>query len=172
MSSSKTSGKATVQKDFRNRSILVSREFRAPLPEVWRAHTDPVLLDQWWGPAPWRAETRTLDFRPGGYWLYAMVSPANEYHWARMDYLHINHHRDFALTDAFCDEQGVVNNALPVSQGTMTFTATPNGTRVDFNMIYATEAALRTIVEMGFEAGITACLDQLEALLARQGAGS
>lgn len=165
MSITTTPAKTLVQKDFSARSILVSRELGAALPDVWRAYTDPELLDQWWGPAPWRAETRKMDFRPGGYWLYAMVSPENERHWARMNYNHINHHRDFSLTDAFCDEHGEVNPDLPVSQGTMTFTATPNGTRVDFNMVYASEEALRAIVEMGFEEGITACLDQLEALL-------
>lgn len=154
-----------ILKDLDARSIVVSRELGAPLPDVWRAYTEPQLLDQWWGPAPWRAETKTMDFRPGGYWLYAMVSPGNERHWARMTYLTINHHRSFTIQDAFCDENGAVNVELPVSRGTMAFATTANGTRVEFTLVYPTEDALRQIVEMGFAEGITACLDQLEALL-------
>jgi len=35
-------------------------------------------------------------------------------------------------------------------------------------MTYATEADVQKIVEMGFEQGITICLDQLEQLLKKQ----
>jgi len=34
-----------------------------------------------------------------------------------------------------------------------------------FKMIYPTETDLEKIVEMGFEQGISICLDQLESLL-------
>jgi uncharacterized protein YndB with AHSA1/START domain len=165
MSTNTKTNKTEIVKDLEAKSIVVSRELSAPLADVWRAYTEPELLDQWWGPAPWRAETKTMNFSPGGYWLYAMVSPENERHWARMNYLAIDHHRSFAMEDAFCDEKGIVSIELPVSTGQMIFTATANGTRVDFRMTYSTEDALRKIVEMGFAEGITACLDQLEALL-------
>ncbi len=161
--------KTEIRKDSNARSILVAREFNAPLADVWRAYTEPELLDQWWGPAPWRAETKRMDFSPGGYWLYAMVGPESQRHWARMSYIAISRHRSFTVADAFCDEDGTVNLELPVSQGQMTFAATASGTRVEFNLVYPTDEALRTIVEMGFAEGITACLDQLEALLKKQG---
>lgn len=157
--------KTTIQKDMKARSILISRELNAPLADVWRAYTEARLLDQWWGPSPWRAETKSIDFKPGGFWLYAMVSPENQRHWGRMDYISIRHHDHFVITDSFCDEAGTVNPELPVSHGRITFVATAAGTRVDFNMVYESEEALRKIVEMGFAEGITQCLDQLEALL-------
>jgi uncharacterized protein YndB with AHSA1/START domain len=165
MSTSAKANRTEIVKDFEAKFIVVSRELNAPLADVWRAYTEPALLDQWWGPAPWRAETKAMNFTPGGHWLYAMVGPENERHWARMNYLAIDRHRSFAMEDAFCDESGTLNNELPVSTGEMIFTATATGTRVDFKMTYATEEALRKIVEMGFAEGITVCLDQLEALL-------
>ena len=157
--------KTQVTKDFNARSITVAREFDAPPDLVWRAYTEPELLDQWWGPAPWRAETKTMNFSPGGHWLYAMVSPENHRHWARMNYLAIERHRRFALEDAFCDENGAVNLELPLSKGQMTFTSTESGTRVEFTMVYPTAEALQKNIEMGFAEGITLCLDQLETLL-------
>jgi uncharacterized protein YndB with AHSA1/START domain len=169
MNKTATPNKTEIHKDFGARSIVVARELNAPLPEVWRAYTEPKLLDQWWGPAPWRAETKTLDFRPGGHWLYAMVSPENQRHWGRMDYLAIDHHRRFEIADSFCDENGTVDPALPVSRGSMTFTPTAHGTRVEFKMVYATEQELQKIVEMGFAEGITICLDQLDGVLAKLG---
>jgi uncharacterized protein YndB with AHSA1/START domain len=57
----------TVNKE--EKTIHITREFAASLELVWRAWTTPELLDQWWGPQPWRAETKTMDFRQGGYWL-------------------------------------------------------------------------------------------------------
>ena len=172
MSKQATTRQTQILKDFAARSLLVSRELNAPLAEVWRAYTEPEMLDQWWGPAPWRAETKTMDFRPGGHWLYAMVSPENQRHWARMDYISISHHRNFVITDAFCDEDGQVNPALPISKGQVTFSASGSGTRVEFKMFYPTEEALRKIIEMGFAEGITTCLDQLDALLGTGGSGS
>lgn len=161
----KTKEKTRIIKDFKEKSVLVSREFNAPLKLVWRAFTESELLDQWWAPAPWRAETKSMDFKEGGFWLYAMVSPENEKHWGRMNYLVINHHKSFDLEDVFCDENGTENPELPGSKGKNIFTETSTGTRVEFKMIYASESDLQKIVEMGFEQGISTCFDQLEELL-------
>ena len=109
-----STNKTNITKDFKEKSVVLVREFEAPLADVWRAFTESKLLDQWWGPAPWRAETKSQDFRPGGFWLYAMVGPEDQRHWARMNYISINHHKSFEIEDAFCDEKGIVNAELPV----------------------------------------------------------
>ncbi|HRX11971.1 MAG TPA: SRPBCC domain-containing protein [Draconibacterium sp.] len=154
-----------VVKDLKDKSILVSREFNAPVALVWRAFTDSEILDKWWGPAPWRAETKFQDFSVGSYWLYAMVGPENQKHWARMNYLSIDTHKDFQLEDVFCDENGIVNPELPVSRGSNVFTATATGTRVEFKMYYSTEEQIQQIIDMGFEQGITICMEQLDRLI-------
>lgn len=159
-----SNNKTQVVKDLKEKSILVSREFNAPLAKVWRAYTESELLDQWWGPSPWRAETKFMNFTPGGFWLYAMVGPEDQRHWARMNYISISHHSNFEIEDSFCDENGTINTELPVSKGKNVFTQTENGTRVEFKMIYPTEADIQTIVEMGFEQGISICFDQLDEL--------
>ncbi len=160
--------KTSVTKDFTNKSILISREFNAPLSLVWRAYTEAELLMQWWAPLPWKAETKHMDFSAGGYWLYAMVGPENEKHWGSMNYISIDLHKSFTIEDAFCDADGNSNPELPVSRGSMNFTETANRTLVEFKMTYATEKDLQAIVEMGFEQGITLCLDQLNILLEKK----
>ena len=62
-------------------TITVKREFAAELSLVWDAYTKSEILDQWWAPKPWKARTKTMEFREGGYWHYAMVGPAGEEHW-------------------------------------------------------------------------------------------
>jgi len=165
MKSTDIKNKTHVTKDLKQKSIVVSRQFDAPVEQVWRAYTNQELLDKWWGPAPWRAETKKLNFTPGGYWLYAMVGPENERQWGRMNYFTIEEYESFEFEDAFCDENGKVNNELPVSRGEITFSKSGNGTRVDFKMIYPSESDLEKITEMGFEEGMSIGLDQLERLL-------
>ena len=72
--------------DKENNTITVSREFAAELPLVWDAYTKSEMLDQWWAPKPWKARTKSMDFREGGFWHYAMVGPNGEEHWAFINY--------------------------------------------------------------------------------------
>jgi uncharacterized protein YndB with AHSA1/START domain len=162
-----SNNKTQVVKDLKEKSILVSREFNAPVTDVWRAFTESDLLDQWWGPAPWRAETKTMNFAVGGFWLYAMIGPENEKHWGRMNYLAIDFLKSYTAEDCFCDEAGAVNPDLPTSKGKNVFTETNTGTKVEFKLIYSTEAHLQKIIEFGFEQGITICFDQLETVFER-----
>lgn len=151
--------------DLKSKTIHVSREFNAPVEKVWRAYTESALLDQWWGPAPWRAETKFMDFSVGGFWLYAMIGPEGEKHWGRMNYIAIDPHKSFQVEDVFCDEDGNTNTEFPTSSGINTFSPTPQGTLVEFNFMYPTEEALKTVIEMGMEGGIRACFEQLAVLL-------
>ncbi len=155
----------TVLKDFKEKTILVSREFKSTLSNVWRCYTEAELLDQWWGPSPWKAETKILKFEVGGFWLYAMVSPEGQKHWGIMNYKAIEPLKSFNLEDGFCDENGVLNKDLPISKGAMVFTTTTNGTLVEFKMSYSSEEQIKTLIEMGFEQGITLCLEQLAYIL-------
>jgi uncharacterized protein YndB with AHSA1/START domain len=160
-----TNTKTNIVKNLKEKSILVSRTFNAPVALIWRAYTESELLDQWWGPSPWRAETKSLDFKVGGSWLYAMVGPQGEKHWAIMEYTAIETLKKIGIIDAFSDETGVINNAFPKSVGSFLFTETNDGVLVEFKMNYPTEQDILTLVEMGFEQGITIGLDQLETLL-------
>ncbi|HEY1055278.1 MAG TPA: SRPBCC domain-containing protein, partial [Emticicia sp.] len=49
--------------DKENRTITIKREFDADLAMVWEAWTNPEILDKWYAPKPYRAETQTMDFR-------------------------------------------------------------------------------------------------------------
>ncbi|WP_245957549.1 SRPBCC family protein [Chitinophaga flava] len=90
-----------------NKTITIKREFAAERPLVWDAYTKSELLDQWWAPKPWKARTQSMDFREGGRWLYAMVGPAGEEHWAVADYQTIIKHQQFIGVDAFTDADGL-----------------------------------------------------------------
>lgn len=151
-----------------NKKVNVEREFAAPVKNVWAAWTQAELLDQWWAPKPWQARTKTLDFKEGGHWLYAMVGPEGEEHWARADYQSIAPMKKLSWTDAFCDENGKPNNAFPSSKWNNTFSETADGnTLVSIEITHETTEDLEKIIEMGFKEGFTAGLGNLDELLAK-----
>jgi uncharacterized protein YndB with AHSA1/START domain len=156
--------KIQVIKNLEEKTVTILRGFNAPIDLVWKAFTEKEILNQWWAPAPWKVETKILDFKMGGHWLYAMVGPEGEKHWARMNYTTIQQHEYFNFEDAFCDENGNINQKLPVATGKIAFYKTTNGVKVEFKTHYSTAEDVQKIIEMGFVQGITMTLDQLENL--------
>lgn len=150
----------TVNKE--NNTIHVEREFAAGLPLVWDAWTTPELLDQWWAPKPYRVETKTMDFRTGGHWFYAMISPENVAHWCRADYSLVEPHKAFAGLDAFCDEEGNINEDFPRSNWNVSFAETGEHTTVNITIGYQSLSDLEKIIELGFKEGFTMALGNLD----------
>lgn len=148
-----------------NNTITVKREFAAALPLVWDAYTKSEILDQWWAPKPWKARTKTMDFKEGGYWLYAMVGPEGQEHWSRADYKNIQFQKKFTGLDAFTDADGNLNNDLPQSKWEVTFTDKGQVTLVEFHISYADLAQLEETIQMGFKEGFTMAMEGLDELL-------
>ena len=148
-----------------NNTIYVRRDFNATLQRVWQAWTTAELLDQWWGPKPWRAETKTMDFREDGHWLYAMVGPDGEKHWGRADYISINKEESFSAKDSFCDENGTVNSELPQNLWEILFRETDGKVLINLTFTFDSLEDLETNIQMGFREGFTIGLNQLNELL-------
>ena len=153
------------QVDKEAKQIHVTRDFNAQRDLVWSAWTDHKILDQWWAPKPWKSETKRQDFREGGHWLYAMVGPGGEKHWARADYLSIKPKSSFSVMDAFCDEKGNVNKTLPRNKWDNTFISNGDTTTVKVKMQFDDLKDLEKIIEMGFREGFTAGLENLDQWL-------
>ncbi len=152
----------------KDNTVNVKREFMASIDLVWDAWTKPELLDQWWAPKPYQTKTKSMDFREGGTWLYAMISPENEYHWCKNDYLKIDTQKSYTGLDAFCDENGVTNIDMPRTQWTNTFSQAGNKTMVSIVAQYESIADLEKVIELGFKEGFTMALENLDQYLEAQ----
>ncbi len=160
------SQKQTVySEDLANRKMKVTRDFDAPAEKVWRAWTEAELLDQWWAPKPWKAVTTKMDFREGGTWLYYMQGPEGERHYCICEYNTIEKGKRFTGKDAFTDEEGKINKDLPQTDWDVTFHDKGDTTTVEVKLSFATEEAMKQIVEMGFKDGFAAAHENLDALL-------
>ena len=149
-----------------NKTINVKREFAAELPLVWNAYTQSDILDQWWAPEPWKARTKSMDFRDGGQWVYAMVGPNGEEHFALANYSNIQPQKKFTVKDAFSDAAGNINKELPQSQWDVTFTDKGPKTLVEIFISFEHLADLEKIVAMGFREGLLMAMENLDEMLA------
>ena len=59
--------------------VRITREFDAPVAEVFRAHVDPELVVQWLGPRRHEMHIDHYDCRTGGSYRYVHASDGDEY---------------------------------------------------------------------------------------------
>ncbi|KGE13422.1 SRPBCC family protein [Sphingobacterium deserti] len=135
------------------RSVHISRQYAAPLEQVWKAWTEASILDQWWAPEPWKCHTKHMDFREGGEWLYSMNGPDGEVAWSRCSYGEIELLSYFEGKDNFCDEHGQPNADMPSMHWRTEFSENEMGTRVENHLRAKSAEDLSQLVDMGFREG-------------------
>lgn len=152
--------------DKTNHTLTVRREFLAGRPLVWDCYTRSELLDQWFAPKPLTTKTKSMDFREGGHWHYAMVEPGGAEHWGWTEYKTIQPIDFFTSRDAFADAEGTINPNLPQAEWVVRFFDKGENALVETVVTYKSLADLEMVVRMGMEQGMKATLEKLDELLA------
>ncbi len=57
------------------RTMLIQRVIKAPVPVVWGAWMNAESLPKWWGPDGFSCRTSRIDLRAGGEWVFDMIGP-------------------------------------------------------------------------------------------------
>ena len=158
-----------VEMDFsvnkESKTISIKRKFNAELPLVWDAFTKPEILDQWWAPKPWKSRTKFMDFKEGGYRIYAMVGPAGEEHWSKTTFLSIQFQKRFSGLDSFSDSEGNVIKEMPTSKWDTRFSSVNNECVVDMILTFDDLTQLEGMIQMGFKEGLSMAMNGLDELL-------
>ncbi len=148
------------------KTVVVNREFDAPLSMVWDAFTKKEILDQWWAPKPYAARTKVMEFKVGGRRFYAMVSPEGNEMWAMHKYTSISPKTNFKMFNSFADKDE--NPVLPGSDWDLAFKEQDGTTRVTITIKNESLERMEQMIEMGFKEGFLMALQQLEALVRRK----
>lgn len=151
--------------DKESKVIHIEREFDANLELVWEAWTTAKLLDQWCAPNPYRTETKTLDFREGGFWHYAIVSPEGNKHWSRYDYKEIEFQKSIMELRVFSDENGTVNPDFPRTECSLIFSETGGKTHVQMTEKYGSPEMFEKMATDSHKKGFSSHLKNLDDLL-------
>lgn len=89
----------------KRQEFVLTRTFDAPRDLVWKVHSDPQHLEQWWGPKGMKLNVVKFDFRPGGTFLYSMSTPGGEMY-GKFYYRWIFAPMMMQFVVSFCDADG------------------------------------------------------------------
>ncbi len=149
-------------------TIHITREFAADLDLVWDAWTKAEILDQWMGPKPWRVQTKEMDFRVGGRWLYTMISPDNVVptRYSLAEFVEIQPKSSFTTKNSFSDENGnPLDTGFTFSMTTNSFKAGGEKTTVQIVKKMASLAELEQFVSTGYKEGMAMVMGNLDEYL-------
>lgn len=151
--------------DKEKNTLIIRREFKANRQLVWDCYTQSDLLNQWFEPKPFTTRTKSMDFREGGHWHYAMVDPKGMAYWGYTSYVRIKPIEYYSTWDVFSNEAGEVNRELPRGEWLVRFMDKGSNTLVESVITYPSLSDLETVINMGMEQGMTATLEKLDELL-------
>lgn len=146
--------------------LIAERTFTALRSKVWQYYTTAELLEKWWAPEPYKAITKSFDFKEGGHWHYIMQGPEGDAHYCINNYKTINPEESFTAFDGFANEDWSIKADMPSSDWEVTFVENEGMTDVKVILTCANLEGLNTLIEMGMKEGFNQGLNQLEVLLA------
>ena len=148
--------------------LVLERTLPVAPDKVWAAWTDPALLVQWFTPAPWKTVSADLDVRPGGRCITTMESPEGEQFPNAGCYLQVEPESLLVFTSAMVEgfRPVVAESGMPPFTGRIEIAPTADGgTHYRAIAMHADKASAGQHLDMGFQEGWGAAIDQLVALL-------
>ncbi len=155
-----------------DREVNVVRSFKAPRALVYRAFTEPPLVQRWMlGPPGWSMPVCDMDVRPGGKYLWRWRSDKNGQEFGfHGTYREVQPASRLVHTEAY-DPGTVVADSYPENEALVTVTfaedagVTTVTTLVDFGSKEARDGAVKT----GMTDGMEMSYQLLDKLIAEQG---
>lgn len=144
--------------------VLTTREFDAPPESVFRAYTDPEILEQWWGPRDTKMRFETWEPKDGGSYRYFTTSKKG---------IEVGFHGVFHEVTA---PQRIIQtfefDGLPerghVCLETMKFEPLPGGrTKVTYQDIFQASADRDGAIASGMNTGVIEMHERLDDLIER-----
>jgi uncharacterized protein YndB with AHSA1/START domain len=161
-----------VVKKVEGNVLILERAFNAPRELVFKAFSEAEHLKHWWGPRGWTLTVCNIDFRPGGTWHYCMKCIDENQgdffgfeSWGKAIYEEIVQNEKVVYVDYFSDGEGNNSESLPSARTTMTLVEQNGVTTMINHVTYESPEALKTVLDMGMEQGISETWDRLEELL-------
>ncbi|MBF9036466.1 hypothetical protein HKCCE2091_19685 [Rhodobacterales bacterium HKCCE2091] len=149
-------------------TVIVTRDFDAPPAAVWRAHTEPALLQRWLlGPPGWEMHVCEMDMREGGSyrWRWRNLETGVEFGF------------DGALEEVtpprrMVERQtyvpGTVGGEMGTCRNVMTLDPLGAGTRLRVEIAYEDEATMQAAMATGMTDGMEMSYGYLDRLLAEE----
>ena len=159
----------SVVKDADARTVTITARFDAAIERVWRVWSDPRQLERWWGPPRFPATVTEHDLVPGGTVAYSMTGPDGDVHHGRWDVRAVDPPHALEFEDGFADADGELRPDLPTGLIRVALSELAGGrTQMVVTTTWASGEAMAQILATGTDTGMTAAMDQIDALLERR----
>ncbi len=147
-----------------DRELVLTRLIDAPREKLFRAWTDPKLMEQWFCPKPWYVSDVVTDVRPGGASFMYINGPNGERFPNRGVCLDVAPNERIVFTDAYTDAWTPAEK--PFFTAIVTFEDEGGKTRYTARALHWTAADREAHEKMGFHEGWGKAADQLAELAA------
>jgi len=156
-------GKLQISVEPGKQEVVMTRDFDAPRELVFKAHTDPKLISQWWGRVDSTTTVDKMEVREGGRWRFVEREPGgNEYGFHGVYHAIVSPER---IVQTF-EFEGLPGHVL---LETATFEEHAGKTRLTSQSVFQSVEDRDGMVQSGMEEGAVETMDRLEGLLARMG---
>jgi uncharacterized protein YndB with AHSA1/START domain len=156
----------SVVRDARARTLTVTARFDAPVHRVWQVWSDPRRLERWWGPPSCPATVLEHDLVPGGTITYVMTGTDGERHGGWLGVRAADPPHMLELDAGFADADG-----HPISDGLTSVIRVAlselagDATQMIITTTWASDEAMQQALGTEMQAGMTAAVGQIDALL-------
>lgn len=155
------SASAAANSSVADRTVVITREFKAPARLVFEAMSKPEHVMKWFGPVGWPLTLCEMDFREGGSFRFAMTGPSGV---QNMPFGGTYH-------EIVANRRIVYDNGFEIAGAgrmvvTIDLVETGGRTELTMSTLFDTVAMCREHVGMGFNVGVNSGYDQLADLLA------
>ena len=143
--------------------LVLARIIDAPVEQVYRGWTDPVLMKKWFAPRPWTTPKVVTDVRPGGSTLVVMADENGTEYPNPGQYLEVVPNRKLVFTDAYIGDWQA--SQKPFMTVTLTFEDIGGKTRYIARCQHWNAEDKAAHEQMGFHEGWGLVTEQLEQVL-------
>ena len=141
--------------------VVVKRRFAAPPEAVYRAHTDPALLQQWLlGPKGWDMPSCECDPRPGGKMRFEWTDGRGNGFYLTAEFIELDPPNRIVHV-----ERMHMPDPTPDNRVETTFTADGDGTLLVLRMTVPSAEVRASMVSTGMEHGMEASYQRLDETL-------
>ena len=145
-----------------DREVVLTRVFDAPRELVFRAHTDPDLIPQWWGLRSNTTIVKTMDVRPGVTWRFIQRDAAGH------EFVFHGEYREILLPERLINTFEFEGISGHVILDMLVFEELPDGrTKLTATSLFATIIDRDGMLNSGMESGSNESWDRLAELLVR-----
>jgi uncharacterized protein YndB with AHSA1/START domain len=142
--------------------IVITRAFAAPKHLVYRAYTEPALVERWWSGERGAVTSAEADVRVGGRWRYVMKANEGIEVAFHGEYREIVPNERLVATEVYEMGPGAENDEDQATLNTTTFTETEGRTMLTTVVDCPSREVRDAIIESGMEGGMQEAMDKLE----------